>query len=565
MIPREILSEMTAWQQPVIVMKTIPVKILKLLLEFVYKGSVQMRENVIEQFLEAGRHLEIEGVANNNEDVELVDDDESDIEEVTPARRRIFNSTSSSDQCEQLRDADQFSNFNPDISEIRQAVDTSLTRELSVNIRRLSKHDSRVAAALEDINVTQDLGRRSSRLSNSTINYCEDDDIIPSRSLDKSRSSKSNNVSKRRQSTDVEELVVLDEDDLDDQYISMRDNSRATSSRRHSASLSRSRRSSSFAANKSKSRRSEESSHSRRSEESSHSRRSKESSYSRRSEESSHSRRSGESSYSRRSGENPREDCVECDESIAVSEMSNHVRTFHRRRSRHSDSSSETVPTQEKSFTNLGSLYRTKPMESSRSIMAKSASSRSRLFGVTSQKTMTTTTVPTATSSVPTAAAVVNPPEAVVNRVEMMRTLESGAVEMMMTAEDHETPAMISETPTTETVNNDDNNIEAIVDQDVDMQPDNDNVAQAENVPEEHSFEGQDIDQVVDPAVKQVEARQEQETQDDHFNETKFVEATLDVDVASNIITIGNRKVCKICGLQVKNYFALKSKIFTKS
>ena len=200
---------MTAWQQPVIVMKTIPVKILKLLLEFVYRGSVQMRENVIEQFLEAGRHLEIEGVANNDEDVELLDDEESDIEEVTPARRRIFNSTSSSDQCEQLRDADQFSNFNPDISEIRQVVDTSLTRELSVNIRRLSKHDSRVAAALEDINVTQDLGRRSSRLSNSTINYCEDDDIIPSRSLDKSRSSKSKNVSERRQSTDVEELVVL--------------------------------------------------------------------------------------------------------------------------------------------------------------------------------------------------------------------------------------------------------------------------------------------------------------------------------------------------------------------
>ena len=58
-------ADLTSWQHPVIVINNISLTVMKLLIEFVYRGSVQMREDCIEKFLEAGKYLQIEGVAGD--------------------------------------------------------------------------------------------------------------------------------------------------------------------------------------------------------------------------------------------------------------------------------------------------------------------------------------------------------------------------------------------------------------------------------------------------------------------------------------------------------------------
>ena len=117
----EMFSELEIWHHPVIVLNTITIKTMRLLLEFIYKGVVQMKEERIESFLEAGKFLHVKGVSVNDKDVQLEDiERSSEVEEITPDR--VFNSTMSSDDCqtmENLREADHPRSFIHDISHIR--------------------------------------------------------------------------------------------------------------------------------------------------------------------------------------------------------------------------------------------------------------------------------------------------------------------------------------------------------------------------------------------------------------------------------------------------------------
>ena len=114
-------SDLEIWHHPVIVLNTITIKTMRLLLEFIYKGVVQMKEERIESFLEAGKFLHVKGVSVNDKDVQLEDNERSsELEEITPDR--VFNSTMSSNDCqtmENLREADHPRSFIHDISHIR--------------------------------------------------------------------------------------------------------------------------------------------------------------------------------------------------------------------------------------------------------------------------------------------------------------------------------------------------------------------------------------------------------------------------------------------------------------
>ena len=82
-------------------MKHFSISVIKHVIEFIYKGSVQMRENLIESFLEAGKSLNIEGIVGDTSEVHL-----SEQEEVAE-RHGILNSTRTFDDIETLRDAPQ--------------------------------------------------------------------------------------------------------------------------------------------------------------------------------------------------------------------------------------------------------------------------------------------------------------------------------------------------------------------------------------------------------------------------------------------------------------------------
>ena len=84
-----------------IILKHFSISVIKHVIEFVYKGSVQMRENLIESFLEAGKYLNIDGIVGNTSEVHL-----SEYEEVAE-RHGILNSTRTYDDIETLRDAPQ--------------------------------------------------------------------------------------------------------------------------------------------------------------------------------------------------------------------------------------------------------------------------------------------------------------------------------------------------------------------------------------------------------------------------------------------------------------------------
>ena len=82
-------------------MKHFSISVIKHVIEFVYKGSVQMRENLIESFLEAGKYLNIEGIVGDTSEVHLLEQEE------VAERHGILNSTRTFDDIETLRDAPQ--------------------------------------------------------------------------------------------------------------------------------------------------------------------------------------------------------------------------------------------------------------------------------------------------------------------------------------------------------------------------------------------------------------------------------------------------------------------------
>ena len=90
--------ELGAWEHPVVVLGGVTAKVVRLLVEFIYRGRVQMREDLIETFLEAGARLQVRGVAGAAHTSEVVLQDttdmetaDSDIEEVEHSQ--VLNST----------------------------------------------------------------------------------------------------------------------------------------------------------------------------------------------------------------------------------------------------------------------------------------------------------------------------------------------------------------------------------------------------------------------------------------------------------------------------------------
>jgi len=323
---REIFQDFTKWQEPVIILKHFSFSVIKHVIEFVYKGSVQMKESLIESFLDAGKYLNIDGIVGDTSDVHFSEHDEE-----VDDRHGILNSTRTFEDIETLRDAPQVNNsFNLDLSNISQDRSRSILRDLTVDIRRLSREDAR-QFSFDNLDLTRnDLSksRRSSRLSSSYVNYCEDDAPVNYNStFNKSRTSESTRVSINSNAIDSDEVAILDSSPS------------LNNSRRSKANISSN---SSLNTTKSKS----------------------------------NNKRKSNSSES-----SARVDCFVCEESIAEMEWSTHFNTFHKRKPRQSSTMSTPSNTSgTRSIDNLGSLYRTKPMDSSRSIKAKSLSTKRALY-----------------------------------------------------------------------------------------------------------------------------------------------------------------------------------------
>ena len=71
MIHRDVFSGLSGWEHPVVVLKDVTHQELRLLLTFVYTGTVNLPEGRVERFLEAGRSLQIEGIAGDTRLVQL--------------------------------------------------------------------------------------------------------------------------------------------------------------------------------------------------------------------------------------------------------------------------------------------------------------------------------------------------------------------------------------------------------------------------------------------------------------------------------------------------------------
>ena len=312
---RKIFSDLEIWQHPVIVLDKIPVKIMRLLLEFIYKGVVQMKEERIEDFLEAGKFLEVKGVSVSD-NIHISDGDADFSPEVSEnSADLVFNSTVSSEhshQVENLREANHLRSFVHDISNIQHRP---LRQEVSVNIRRMTKEDTMLHSThnLDILNNSLDTSRRSSRSNRSNINYCEE---LPEHSTSFSKSSRSNNISKLQSRSRRSLLDTTGSEEVDMEELFLLENNGDNFG--HCKTLSS----------------------------------------------------TGQiPAARRRSAPAPggRMECDQCRESIATQEMGHHMRTMHRRSRR-----SLPEPSQGgRSVPNLGSLYRTKPLESRRSTIAK--------------------------------------------------------------------------------------------------------------------------------------------------------------------------------------------------
>ena len=113
-----------------------------------YKGNISMPETQIELFLDAGRSLQIEGVAGRNQSINL--EDQREISSEPGAREEeeevennlIMNSTENFEDVEALREAEPLRSFL-DVSRISEHGRT-VRQDVTVNIRRLSKEDERL-------------------------------------------------------------------------------------------------------------------------------------------------------------------------------------------------------------------------------------------------------------------------------------------------------------------------------------------------------------------------------------------------------------------------------------
>ena len=298
---------------------------MRLLLEFIYKGVVQMKEETIENFLEAGKFLKVKGVSVSD-NIQIADSEESFSPELPEnSAELVFNSTVSSEhsqQVENLREANHLRSFVHDISNIQHRP---LVQEVSVNIRRMSKEDTLLHSThnLDNLNNSLDTSRRSSRMNRSNINYCEDE--LPVHSTSFSKSSGSHNISQIQSRSRRSLLETTGSEEVDMEELFLLENNEDNFG--HCKTLSSTVQI---------------------------------------------------PAARRRSAPAPggRMECDQCRESIATREMGHHVKTMHRRSRRSLPEPSHSQGG--RSVPNLGSLYRTKPLESRRSILAKNNTENTR-------------------------------------------------------------------------------------------------------------------------------------------------------------------------------------------
>ena len=244
-----------------------------------------------------------------------------------------------------------------------------------------------------------------------------------------------------------------------------------------------------------------------------------------------------------------RAECAECGESIARAELSHHRRTLHgpSRRPRTSLAAARS----ERSIPNLGSLYRTKPMESRRSILSKTCPSLSRSAARTQPRSSRT-------------------PAPVLDKAErsrMLRSLEGGSGPVVTSAESGNEYQYCE----AEAGSAGDTAAACLV------SGADDEAAQASAAvsPDPGSAEGReegDLSQAEPCAdTRDGDADQDQavtELGEDSVQEAKFPPPpppspppadTPAPSVSSFIVTIGLRKMCKICGMQVsENIFVIQ-------
>ena len=95
-----------------------------------------------------------------------------------------------------------------------------MIQDVSVNLRRMSKEDARLNSTsnLDILNNSLYTSRRSSRLSRSNVNYCEDE---PPSSSTLSKSTRNDNISlnKSRSRRNFLENTGAEEVDMDDLFI----------------------------------------------------------------------------------------------------------------------------------------------------------------------------------------------------------------------------------------------------------------------------------------------------------------------------------------------------------
>ena len=228
-----------------------------------------------------------------------------------------------------------------------------------------------------------------------------------------------------------------------------------------------------------------------------------------------------------------RRECDQCQESIATAEMDNHVRTMHRRSRR-----SLPEPAQRRrSIPNLGSLYRTKPLESRRSVLAKTSTENTRKNPYNKKSP-------------------VRPASMSVGKTDRLRMLKSlgGAESLPQTAD----PVIIENVIGTEQTN-----IETILSSinhgtDEIANPSQTNhVSQYPSTPStQESASSIEVSPVTGQCQQpETESGPETSTHGDK-NETKIGAVDTQVLAPSgidrHIVSLGGRSMCKICGIQVR-------------
>ena len=319
---RKVFSDLAPWQQPMIFLNNMTLDIVKLLVEFIYKGNISMPESQIENFLDAGRYLQIEGVAGGDHSALLEDqheepEEEEEEEEVDIPDNSIMNSTENYEVVEGLREAnhDHLRSYL-DLSRISGGLERSVRQDVSVNIRRMSKEttelylsrcgEANTSELQDDVEMLDspantETNKRRSRSVSVVGEEEEEAEVIECEPVSVNTSRQTN---KSRRSSRYE--------DHDEDFVGTSDRTKSRQSLNNSRRSDRLRK------------------------------------------------------------------CQICQEKILSSEMTQHMRETHPERS---SLTSTPQTSMNNSFINLGSLYRTRPMpmESRRSLMAKTTLDFSRV------------------------------------------------------------------------------------------------------------------------------------------------------------------------------------------